>query len=133
MNCTSKPTLCVETKRLLCLLQPHPEEGIRTNMKQPTIYSLWISQPNNPKGCGNLFWVNQMPKQNNSITSTYYVHNQILQHLKTSKRSVPGPRKHFIISWVYKPKVPNTNLLEPRKQWSMKIFILKQNTREPDH
>ena len=72
-----------------------------------------------------------MPKQNNSITSTYYVHNQILQHLKTSKRSVPGPRKHFIISWVYKPKVPNTNLLEPRKQWSMKIFILKQNTREP--
>lgn len=74
-----------------------------------------------------------MPKQNNSITSTYYVHNQILQHLKTSKRSVPGPRKHFIISWVYKPKVPNTNLLEPRKQWSMKIFILKQNTREPDH
>ena len=72
----------------------------------------------NPKGCGLLQALTM-------CTTKYY------NTLRLARVKIPSPRKHFIISWVYKPKVPNTNLLEPRKQWSMKIFILKQNTREP--
>ena len=92
----------------------------RTNTWLLSATSFCRTRQINPKGCGLLQALTM-------CTTKYY------NTLRLARVKIPSPRKHFIISWVYKPKVPNTNLLEPRKQWSMKIFILKQNTREPDH